>query len=111
MIMRIDIPNRMDYKGACIALGIKDLVMPQLNGMYLTTVLRSWQVTGIHAMDEFAKDNGISACILADATGIGKTYEMIGLWLHVSITSLPLSDTVPFTYIIYSGIINALQRL
>jgi hypothetical protein len=86
--------QRFDYHGACRALGIKDPQRPQLSGMPTTIVFRSWQVLGIHALTEFEKDPAIRAGILADSTGLGKTFEIIGYWYHVSHPVKP-STVVP----------------
>jgi SNF2 family DNA or RNA helicase len=52
--------------------------------MMPTTTLKSWQVTGINALVEFEKDPLLSACVVADSTGLGKTILTIGFWKVVS---------------------------
>ncbi|OBT87119.1 hypothetical protein VE02_02228 [Pseudogymnoascus sp. 03VT05] len=72
--------QRLNYIEACKAIGITDVKAPQLPGMMPTTTLKSWQVTGINALIEFEKDDTISACVVADSTGLGKTIQTIGYW-------------------------------
>jgi hypothetical protein len=52
-------------------------------------VFRSWQVTGINALINFEKDPAIRAAILADSTGLGKTFEIVGYWYRVSYLAKP----------------------
>lgn len=77
--------QRMDYKAACEALGITDPNKPHLPGMPATAILKSWQVTGVKALVDFEADPQLSACILADATGLGKTIELLAFWVSVSV--------------------------
>jgi hypothetical protein len=86
--------QRFDYQGACRALGIKDPQRPQFSGMPTMMVFRGWQVLGIHALTEFENDPAIRAEILADSTGLEKTFEIIGYWYHVSRPVKP-STVVP----------------
>lgn len=81
--------QRMDYVGACKALGITDPKTPHLPGMPATAILKSWQVTGIKALVDFESDPQLLACVLADATGLGKTVQMLGLMVFVCIIQLP----------------------
>jgi hypothetical protein len=76
--------QRFDYKAACHALGITDPKRPRFVGMPTTMVFRSWQVTGINTLMNFEKDPAIRAAILADSTGLGKTFEIMGYWYRVS---------------------------
>jgi hypothetical protein len=85
--------QRFDYKAACRALGITDPNRPRFLGMPTTMVFRSWQVTGINALMNFEKDPAIRAAILADSTGLGKTFEIVGYWYRVSYLAKP-STTV-----------------
>lgn len=75
--------RRLDYAEDCKALGITDLEMPHLPGMPTTAILKSWQVTGVKAMVDFEADPQLSACILADTTGLGKTIELLAFWVFV----------------------------
>lgn len=77
--------QRMDYKASCDALGITDYERPHLPGMPTTAFLKSWQVTGVKALVDFEADPQLSACILADATGLGKTIELLAFWVFVSV--------------------------
>jgi hypothetical protein len=47
-------------------------------------VFKSWQVPGIYALMQFEQDVDIRAGILADATGLGKTIQILGYWYRVS---------------------------
>jgi hypothetical protein len=76
--------QRFDYVKACKALGIQDPKRPRFDGMPTTLTFRTWQVVGIHALVEFKVDPTIRAAILADATGLGKTMQIIGYWYYVS---------------------------
>ena len=67
--------QRLDYAEDCKVLGITDIEIPQLLGMLTTTILKSWQVTGVKAMVDFEADPQLSACILAGATDLGKTID------------------------------------
>lgn len=70
--------QRLEYARACAAIGITDLESPRLTGMMPTSTLKSWQVTGINALLEFEEDKHLSACVVADSTGLGKTIQTIG---------------------------------
>jgi hypothetical protein len=76
--------QRMDYHEARKALRIDDPQRPQLLGMATSMQFKSWQVPGIKALVDFEADPAIRACILADATGLGKTIQILGYWHYVS---------------------------
>jgi hypothetical protein len=77
----------MSYEQACIMLNIKDRKEPRLEGMSGSVKLKGYQVVGIATLLMMSKFRWIRAAILADATGLGKTYEFIGYLLAVSIRS------------------------
>lgn len=82
--------QRMDYDGACKALGITDPNTPHLPGMPTTAILKSWQVTGVKALVDFEANPQLSACVLADATGLGKTIELLAFWVFVRVIYPPV---------------------
>lgn len=82
--------QRLDYVEDCATLGITDLAAPRLEGMTPTTVLKSWQLCGIKALLDFEKNPILSACVVADSTGLGKTIQCIAYWMAVSTISLSL---------------------
>jgi hypothetical protein len=47
--------------------------------------LKSWQVVGIDAILAFERDPEIQAAILGDSAGLGKTLQVIGWLVAVSI--------------------------
>jgi SNF2 family DNA or RNA helicase len=53
--------------------------------MPFDTVLKSWQVVGIDAILAFERDQEIQAAILGDSAGLGKTLQVIGWLVAVSI--------------------------
>ena len=73
----------MDYDLACKTLGI-DPERPPLKGMKLSYVFQPWQVTGIRRMVQMYQNLSNKAVLLADATGLGKTHQILGFWLYVS---------------------------
>jgi SNF2 family DNA or RNA helicase len=54
--------------------------------MPTTLTFKPWQVTGILATEELAANIYIRGCIVADATGLGKTMQIMGYWYRVSCT-------------------------
>lgn len=55
-----------------------------------TFQFKSWQVTGMRRMIRILENSTVQACLLADATGLGKTIQIIGLWIWVSFSSMAL---------------------
>jgi SNF2 family DNA or RNA helicase len=82
----------LNYLEACQQLHISNLMKPCIPGMSRSLELRSWQVTGISALIRFRMSESIRACVLADATGLGKTFQVLGYFLYVSYRRLPTSS-------------------
>jgi hypothetical protein len=72
-----------DYSAACAALEM-DPGHPRLPGMTISYAFKPWQVTGIHRILEMYHEPYTKAVLLADATGLGKTHEILGFWHQVS---------------------------
>lgn len=72
-----------DYLTACAALAM-DPERPRLEGMKLSYIFQPWQVTGIYRMVQKYDDPSAKAILLADATGLGKTHQILGFWYYVS---------------------------
>jgi hypothetical protein len=78
----------MDFADACRLLDIDDPLYPRVHGQSFSVFLSPWQVTGIVQMVRFQMDETIRSCVLADATGLGKTFQILGHFLYVSTGSL-----------------------
>jgi SNF2 family DNA or RNA helicase len=78
----------MDFADACRLLDIDDPLYPRVHGQSFLVFLSPWQVTGIVQMVRFQMDETIRSCVLADATGLGKTFQILGHFLYVSTGSL-----------------------
>ncbi|KAF7928188.1 hypothetical protein EAE99_004946 [Botrytis elliptica] len=74
----------LDYISDCKFFGF-DPEHPRFPGMNLTFQFKSWQVTGMRRMITIFKNPIVRACLLADATGLGKTIEIIGFWIWIQI--------------------------
>lgn len=77
-----------DYTGACNSLGL-DPDRPRFSSMNIVNHFHSWQVTGINRLVEIHDNPDTRAAILADATGLGKTIELLGFIIHVSALDSP----------------------
>lgn len=71
------------YLDGCKYFGF-DPERPRFPSMKPTFQLESWQVTGIRQMICVLNNPLVNVCTLADATGLGKTIEICGLWIGVS---------------------------
>ncbi|KAL3453853.1 hypothetical protein BJX65DRAFT_78800 [Aspergillus insuetus] len=77
--------QRDNHVEACHALGITNPERPKIRGMNPSATLKPWQPVAIHAITQFMQNPMLKGCILADGVGVGKTWETIGLILHVSL--------------------------
>ena len=90
-----------DYVTACNELGM-DPQRPTLQRMNLAYVFQPWQATGIHRMVQMYNDPSSKAVLLADASGLGKTHQILGFWLYVSVDEGFPQTLVLLRFIIYS---------
>lgn len=71
-----------DLEAACAKLRIPNPAVPRMPGMTMLT-LKFWQPTAAAALVEFEK-GPLRGGVLADEVGIGKTFTMLSVILHVS---------------------------
>ncbi|KAH8746169.1 P-loop containing nucleoside triphosphate hydrolase protein [Hyaloscypha sp. PMI_1271] len=69
-----------DFDGSCEHLHL-DREFPNFPSMNPTIKLEGWQVTGIKKIWDMYIQKRSRGAILADAMGLGKTYQMFGFWL------------------------------
>jgi hypothetical protein len=85
----------VDYAAACAALKM-DPGHPRMTGLKVSYTLKDWQVTGIYRMIEMYHDPSTKAVLLADATGLGKTHQVLGFWHWVGrdLRRLPQTSSI-----------------
>ncbi|PYH93706.1 P-loop containing nucleoside triphosphate hydrolase protein, partial [Aspergillus ellipticus CBS 707.79] len=76
--------QRENHLKACQNLGIEDPECPRLPGMVTSAVLKFWQPVGIWAIVEIMIEKVAQGALLADAVGLGKTWQSVGIILAVS---------------------------
>ena len=79
--------QREDTKEACQFLGIPwrgKKTVYRMMGMAVSTCMCFWQPSAVKAIAEFYASKLLRACILADTTGVGKTWEIICWLIYVS---------------------------
>ena len=74
----------MAYEVACRFLDL-DSRHPRYSTMNLTANLHSWQVTAISSLVQIHDDPRTYAAIVANATGLGKTIQLLGFLIHVGV--------------------------
>lgn len=68
-----------DYIEACTALKV-DSELPLFLCMNPAQPFKPWQVTGIHGLYQIFNSKLAKAALLADATGLGKTLQVLEFW-------------------------------
>lgn len=77
-----------NYEDACKYFGF-DPDHPRFSTNKPSFSFQSWQVTGMRQVLRILENPLVKVCILADATGLGKTIKICGVWIWVS---TPLND-------------------
>ncbi|KAB8237109.1 P-loop containing nucleoside triphosphate hydrolase protein [Aspergillus alliaceus] len=75
--------QREKVKLACEKLRIESTKFPRMRGMRRSTTLKFWQPVAIWALVEFKQKAFLKGAMLADAVGLGKTWETIGFLLAI----------------------------
>ncbi|PYH34632.1 uncharacterized protein BO87DRAFT_435891 [Aspergillus neoniger CBS 115656] len=83
--------QRDNHEEACEKLDISDPKTPHLKGMVGSAILKFWQVVAVWWLIEIMASRLTKGAILADAVGLGKTYEAIAF-----IIALTLRKRTPY---------------
>lgn len=71
----------LDYAADCALVGVQPDA-PRLEGMPITLTFKPWQVGAIAHVIRTEENPHVSAAILGDMMGLGKTLEILGYWLY-----------------------------
>lgn len=76
--------QRENHEQACQTLEIPNTALPRIKGVSRSVLLKFWQPVAIAALLQMYQKPCLRGAILADAMGLGKTWETIGFVLRVS---------------------------
>jgi hypothetical protein len=76
--------QREDHIRACQLLNIADETIPRMKSMLRSLTLKFWQPVCIAALIDMMEIDFMKGAILSDSVGLGKTWEALGVILHVS---------------------------
>lgn len=74
------------HEQACARMGIDRPENPRYNSMAVNKVFKFWQVVAFDWIHR-TKDIGLNGVLLCDSMGLGKTWEMVGFMLSVSLVN------------------------
>lgn len=72
-----------NHSEACHNLGIVDEQYLQIPGMRQNAVLEEWQPVAVHRLNQIRRMGLTRGAILADAVGLGKSWEALALMMHM----------------------------
>ncbi|PYI32049.1 hypothetical protein BP00DRAFT_342443, partial [Aspergillus indologenus CBS 114.80] len=78
--------NAKNHSEACQNLNIENEEYPQIPEMRPKAILKEWQPVAVDRLNQIRQNGLTRGAILADAVGLGKSWEALALMMHIART-------------------------